>query len=88
MTNCEKILIIGAGPAGLSLSTSLALNSEVILVDVDKDKIDLINNKKSPIDERLLNDYFRPKTLILVQPQIMKMAARMLILSSFVFQLT
>ena len=51
MTKNGKILIVGAGPVGLSLAISLAIKSEVILFDIDETKVDLVNNKKSPIDE-------------------------------------
>ena len=39
-----KIVVIGIGPVGLSLATSLALKCEVILLDIDKTKVGLINN--------------------------------------------
>ena len=61
-----QIGVFGIGPVGLSLATSLALKSEVILFDIDKTKVDLINNKKSPINEQLLNEYFATKSLNLI----------------------
>ena len=56
-------VVVGIGPVGLSLAASLALKSEVILFDIDKAKVNLINNKRSPIDEQLLNEYFNTKSL-------------------------
>ena len=58
-----KIVIIGIGPVGLSLGTSLALNGEVVFVDIDKTKVDLVNNSESPINEQLLNEHFAIKSL-------------------------
>lgn len=61
--NKTRITVFGIGPVGLSLATSLAIKSEFILFDIDKTKVSLINNKKSPINEQLLNEYFATKSL-------------------------
>ena len=44
-----KIAVVGIGYVGLSNAILLAQHNEVVLVDVIKEKVDLINNKKSPI---------------------------------------
>ena len=42
----KKITVVGAGYVGMSLSALLAQSNEVIAFDIDKKKLDLINNKK------------------------------------------
>ena len=59
----KKAIVIGIGPVGLSLVTFLALNNEAVLIDVDEPKVNSINDKKSPINEPLLDEYFSTKTL-------------------------
>jgi len=44
-----KIAIAGTGYVGLSNAVLLSQHNEVVAVDLIKEKIDLINNKKSPI---------------------------------------
>ena len=51
-----KIAVAGTGYVGLSIATLLAQHNEVVAVDVIPDKVDLINNKKSPIQD----DYIEP----------------------------
>ena len=44
-----KIAVAGTGYVGLSIATLLAQHNEVKAVDIIKEKVDLINQKKSPI---------------------------------------
>jgi UDPglucose 6-dehydrogenase len=61
-----KIAVAGAGYVGLSMSVLLAQHNEVKVVDVIKEKVDLINNKKSPIMDKELEEYLKNKELNLV----------------------
>ena len=61
-----KIAIAGTGYVGLSLAVLLAQNNEVIAVDVVKEKVDKINNKVSPIQDDLIEEYLKEKELNLI----------------------
>ncbi|MBR4374343.1 MAG: UDP-glucose 6-dehydrogenase, partial [Treponema sp.] len=58
-----KITIAGTGYVGLSLSVLLAQHNEVYAVDIIQSKIDLINNKKSPIRDKEIEEYLAEKEL-------------------------
>ena len=61
-----KIAVAGTGYVGLSVATLLAQHNEVVAVDIIKEKIDLINNKKSPIVDKEIEEYLATKNLNLV----------------------
>lgn len=52
-----KITIIGAGYVGLSLAVLLAQHNDVTIVDVLPQKIEMINKRQSPIQDKELEDY-------------------------------
>ncbi len=58
-----KIAVAGTGYVGLSLATLLAQHNTVTAVDVVKEKVDLINNKKSPIQDDYIEQYLAEKKL-------------------------
>ena len=58
-----KIAVAGTGYVGLSNAVILAQNNEVYAVDVVQAKVDLINNKKSPIVDKELEEYLSTKKL-------------------------
>lgn len=58
-----KITIIGAGYVGLSLAILLSQKNDVILLDINKNKINQINNKISPIKDKEIENYLKNKTL-------------------------
>ena len=58
-----KIAVAGAGYVGLSLSVLLAQHNRVTTVDVAAEKVDLINNKKSPIQDEYIEKYLAEKPL-------------------------
>ena len=58
-----KIAVAGTGYVGLSVATLLAQHHQVIAVDVIPEKVDLINNKKSPIQDEYIERYLAEKEL-------------------------
>ncbi len=58
-----KIAVAGTGYVGLSISMLLAQNHEVIALDIVPEKIDLLNNKKSPIVDTEITDFLENKPL-------------------------
>lgn len=58
-----KIAIAGTGYVGLSIATLLSQNHKVTAVDIIKEKIDLINNRKSPIKDKEIQEYLTSKKL-------------------------
>ena len=58
-----KIAVAGTGYVGLSIATLLSQHNEVMAVDVVEAKVDLINNKKSPIQDDYIEKYLAEKEL-------------------------
>ena len=58
-----KIAIAGAGYVGLSLAVLLSQKCEVVAFDVNKEKVDSINNRISPITDAYIEDYLSNKEL-------------------------
>lgn len=61
--NSLKIAVAGTGYVGLSIATLLSQHHEVCAVDIVQEKIDLINNKKSPIQDEYIEKYLAEKDL-------------------------
>ena len=61
-----KIAVAGTGYVGLSIATLLSQHHEVMAVDVIPEKVDLINHKKSPIQDEYIEKYLAEKDLNLV----------------------
>ena len=58
-----KISVAGTGYVGLSIATLLAQHNEVTSVDIVPERVELINNKKSPIQDDYIEDYLANKPL-------------------------
>ncbi len=63
MDRSVKIAVAGTGYVGLSIATLLAQHNEVIAVDIVPEKVDLINNRKSPIVDKEIEEYLAHKDL-------------------------
>lgn len=61
-----KIAVAGTGYVGLSMAILLAQNNEVTAVDLIPEKVEKINNKKSPIVDKEIEEYLATKQLNLV----------------------
>ena len=58
-----KIAIAGTGYVGLSIATLLSQHHEVVAVDIVPEKVDLINHRKSPIQDEYIEKYLAEKEL-------------------------
>lgn len=61
-----KIAIAGTGYVGLSMAVLLAQQNQVVAVDIVPEKIEMINQRKSPIQDEYIEKYFAEKKLDLV----------------------
>ena len=58
-----KIAVAGTGYVGLSIATLLAQNNTVVAVDIVPEKVEMINNRKSPIQDDYIEKYLAEKEL-------------------------
>lgn len=58
-----KIAVAGTGYVGLSLATILAQYNQVVAVDIVPEKVEMINNRRSPIQDEYIGQYFAEKRL-------------------------
>ena len=58
-----KIAVAGTGYVGLSIATLLSQHHKVTAVDIVPEKVELINNKKSPIQDEYIEKYLAEKEL-------------------------
>lgn len=56
-----KIAVAGTGYLGLSIAILLAQHNKLITVDIIPEKVDLINNRKSPIQDDYIEKYLAEK---------------------------
>ena len=71
-----KIAVVGLGYVGLSNAVLLAQNHDVTAVDVSAARVDLVNNRKSPIVDAELEDFLAQKSLQLTATTDLAAAAR------------
>ena len=58
-----KVAVVGTGYVGLSNAMLLAQNHEVVALDVIEQKVELLNNKVSPIVDTEIEDFLANKSL-------------------------
>ena len=58
-----KIAVAGTGYVGLSLATLLSVENEVVALDVIEEKVNMINNRISPIKDEYIEKFFKEKDL-------------------------
>ena len=69
-----KIAVAGTGYVGLSIATLLSQHHNVYAVDIVPEKIELINNRKSPIQDEYIEKYLAEKKLDLTATLDAKLA--------------
>ncbi|MCL1864169.1 MAG: nucleotide sugar dehydrogenase [Defluviitaleaceae bacterium] len=60
-----KIAVVGLGYVGMSIAVLLSQKHRVVAVDISKDRVDCVNNKKSPVEDSYISRYLAEKTLAL-----------------------
>lgn len=60
-----KIAVAGTGYVGLSIATLLAQHHDVVALDIIEEKVDMINNRISPIQDKEIEDFLKNKQLSL-----------------------
>lgn len=63
MSRCYTIAVAGTGYVGLSIATLISQYHKVFAVDIVPEKVDLINSRKSPIQDEYIEKYFAEKKL-------------------------
>lgn len=61
-----KIAVAGTGYVGLSMATLLSQHNHVVAIDIVPEKVEMINRRKSPIQDEYIEKYFAEKELDLV----------------------
>jgi nucleotide sugar dehydrogenase len=58
-----KIIVVGAGYVGMSIATLLAQNNEVVMVDINEERVEQVNSKISPIEDKEIQEFLENKDL-------------------------
>jgi UDPglucose 6-dehydrogenase len=72
LTKNFRISVVGAGYVGMSLAVILSQKNQVTVYDIDQKRVDLINQKKSTIQDQDLEDYLLNKKLNLKATSVAK----------------
>ena len=75
-----KISVAGTGYVGLSIATLLSQHHQVTAVDIIPEKVELINQRKSPIQDEYIEKYLAEKELNLTAHWTLRRPTQMLIL--------
>lgn len=70
----NKVTVVGAGYVGMSISVLLAIENEVTVIDIDKEKLLKIKNRLSTVDDKDITNYLNEKTLNLRTTDIEEIA--------------
>ena len=65
MTENTRITVVGSGYVGMSLAVLFAQHNDVILLDIDSERVDKINNKQSPIEDADIDSFLSEDSLSL-----------------------
>ena len=63
MSENMKIAVAGTGYVGLSMATLLSQYNKVVAVDIVPEKVEMINNRRSPLQDEYIEKYFAEKDL-------------------------
>ena len=55
----KNILVFGSGYVGSSLAVLLAERYNVTIIDINKDKVDMVNNRISPIGDKNMDEFLK-----------------------------
>ncbi|MDC3343046.1 nucleotide sugar dehydrogenase [Pseudomonadales bacterium] len=63
MTNKTKVTVVGSGYVGMSLAVLLAQHNDVVVLDVDASRVDMVNNKQSTVADTEIEAFLSEKEL-------------------------
>lgn len=61
----NKITVVGSGYVGMSLGALLAQHNDVVILDIDAERVNQINNRRSTVADNEIEDFLKNKNLIL-----------------------
>ncbi|MEK9943070.1 MAG: NAD-binding protein, partial [Gammaproteobacteria bacterium] len=65
MTKKTKITVVGSGYVGMSLSVLLAQHNDVVVLDIDQNRVDQISNRQSTVEDAEIASFLAEKALSL-----------------------